>query len=317
MTATFRHSTYMLFANEPPRPVSTVVVNTFITGLIIINVGAVILQSVSALNERYFVWFRLVELISALMFTIEWILRVWSCVERHELRDLSKFRARLRYVVSPLPIIDFIAIVPLYLAVFDVVSAQSLIALRLLRLLQLVRFFTPLVVLWRVVHNEAPAMLGAIFIVVVLIIIAATGMYLVERDVQPQAFGSIPAAMWWASVTLTTVGYGDVTPITVVGRMIGVVIMILGIGLVALPAGMLASRFSEELHLRREEYRRRVDMALQDGVLEDQEMVGLKAAQREYMLSDDTANQILSEESKRMREVCATCGKTVLSEPRR
>ena len=117
--------------------------------------------------------------------------------------------------------------------------------------------------------------------------------------------------MWWASVTLTTVGYRDVTPITVVGRMIGVVIMILGIGLVALPAGMLAFRFPEELQHRREEYSRRVDLALQDGTLEEQEIVGLKAAQREYMLSDETVNQILSEESKRHREICATCGKAI------
>lgn len=157
-------------------------------------------------------------------------------------------------------------------------------------------------------------MLGAVFIVIVLIILAASGMYLVERSAQPQAFGSIPAAMWWASVTLATVGYGEVAPITVIGRMIGVVIMILGIGLVALPAGMLASRFSEELHLCREECRKRVDLALRDGKLEDQEMVSLKAAQSEYMLSDNTVNQILSQESKRKREICSTCGKTILVE---
>ncbi len=119
--------------------------------------------------------------------------------------------------------------------------------------------------------------------------------------------------MWWAAVTLSTVGYGNVTPITVAGRMIGVVIMILGIGLVALPGGMLASRFSEELHHRREEYRRRVDLALQDGQLDNDELVSLKAAQREYILTDQSANQIVSEESKRRTHVCQTCGKTVIS----
>ena len=288
MPTTFRHQTFLLFTNEPPRPLRAIIVNGFITVLIVINVLAVILQSVPDLNRQYALTFRLIELVSALIFSAEWILRVWSSIERQDLKRLSPMRARLRYSFSPLPLIDFVAIVPLYLSIFDVVSAQSLIALRLLRLLQLVRFFTPLVVLWRVIRTEAPSMVGAIFIVVVLIIIAASGMYLVERDVQPQAFGSIPAAMWWASVTLTTVGYGDVTPITVVGRMIGVVIMILGIGLVALPAGMLASRFSEELQHRREEYRKRVDLALQDGRLEDNEIVGLKAAQQEYMLSDET-----------------------------
>ena len=314
MTTTLRHRVNTLFLNDPPRPPQALAINGFITVLIMVNVLAVILQSVQELDQQYSLWFRMIELISAQIFTAEWILRVWSCVERPEFKGLTLLKARLRFVISPLPLIDFVAIVPLYMAVFDIVSAQSLIALRLLRLLQLVRFFTPLVVLWRVIRTEAPAMMGAIFIVVVLIIIAASGMYMVERSVQPQAFGSIPAAMWWASVTLTTVGYGDVTPITVVGRMIGVVIMILGIGLVALPAGMLASRFSEELHHRREEYRKRVDLALQDGALQDDEIVGLKAAQQEYMLSDETVNQILSEESKRRKEICSTCGKTILAD---
>jgi voltage-gated potassium channel len=109
-----------------------------------------------------------------------------------------------------------------------------------------------------------------------------------------------------ASVTLTTVGYGDVTSITVFGRRTDVIVMILGIVLVALPAGMLASRFSEELHHRRSECRKRVDLALQDGSLEEYKMVGLKAAQREHILSDDAVNQIVTEESKRKRQVYET-----------
>ena len=138
----------------------------------------------------------MVELISAQIFIAEWILRVWVCVECKNPVASGHFEQDCT-IFLPLPLIYFVAIVPLYLSIFDIVSAQSLIALLLLRLLQLVRFFTPLVVLWRVVRTEAPAMLGAIFIVVVLIIIASSGMYLVERAVQPKDFGSIPAAMWW------------------------------------------------------------------------------------------------------------------------
>ncbi|MBT7450090.1 MAG: ion transporter [Rhodospirillaceae bacterium] len=313
MPGTLRHQTHVILSSEPPRQPLTIAVTAIITAMIVINVVAVILASVSSLSVQFSIWFKMIELVSAVFFTAEWILRVWACVERSEYFGLRHLRARLRYILSPLPLIDIIAIAPLYLAIFDVVNAESLIALRLLRLLQLVRFFSPLVVLWRVIRSEAPAMMGAIFIVLVLMIIAASGMYLVERDVQPEDFGSIPAAMWWASVTLTTVGYGDVTPITVFGRMFGVMIMVLGIGLVALPAGMLASRFSEELHHRREEYRRRVDLALQDGRLDDAELDSLKAAQREYMLTDQTANQIVAEESKRRSHVCQTCGKTVIT----
>ncbi len=313
MHHSMRHTVHILLSNDPPRPLASVLLTIFITCMIVINVVAVILASVQSLYLEHEMIFSLIELVSAVVFTGEWFLRMWSCVERPDYAELPPHKARLKFAFSPLAIIDVIAIVPLYLAIFDVVSAQSLIALRLLRLLQLVRFFSPLVVLWRVIRTEGPAMLGAIFIVLVLIVIAASGMYLVERDVQPEAFGSIPAAMWWAAVTLTTVGYGDVTPITVVGRVIGVAIMILGIGLVALPAGMLASRFSEELHNRREEFRHRVDMALQDGEMDESELASLKAAQHEYMLTETSANQIVSEERKRRRHICATCGKTVLS----
>lgn len=313
MPRALRHRTHLLLSNDPPRQTAAIIATTVITAMIVLNVAAVILSSVPQLHAQFLVWFKMIEVISAVFFTAEWVLRVWSSVENTEYFGVPDGKARINFVLSPLPLIDIIAIVPLYLSIFDVVAAESLIALRLLRLLQLVRFFSPLVVLWRVIRSEAPAMIGAIFIVLVLIIIAASTMYLVERDVQPDVFGSIPAAMWWAAVTLTTVGYGDVTPITVVGRMIGVVIMILGIGLVALPAGMLASRFSEELHHRREEYRRRVDLALQDGQLDDDEMTSLKAAQREYMLTDDSANQIVAEESKRRSHVCQTCGKTVIT----
>ncbi len=313
MGTSLRHTTYVTLSNEPPRTTASVVAASFITAMIFVNVVAVVLASVPSLFESYETTFVLIELVSAVVFTGEWFLRVWSCVERAEYSSLPAMRARLKYIVSPMSLVDIVAVVPLYLSVFDVVSAQSLIALRLLRLLQLVRFFGPLVVLWRVVKSEAPAMMGTIFIVVVLIVMAASGMYLVERNVQPEAFGSIPSAMWWAAVTLTTVGYGDVTPITPVGRVIGVAIMILGIGLVALPAGMLASRFSEELHNRREEFRHRVDLALHDGGFDEGELAALKAAQREYMLTDSSANQIIAEERKRVRRICQTCGKMILS----
>lgn len=313
MADNLRHRVHTLFDNEPPRSKASVATAAVITAMIVINVVAVILFSVRSLQQEYLATFLLIETVSAVFFTAEWLLRVWSCVDRSEYYGKPALHARLKYAFSPLSVIDVVAIIPLYLSIFDIVSAQSLVALRLLRLLQLVRFYSPLIVLWRVIRYEAPAMLGAMFIVLILIIIAASGMYLVERTAQPEEFGSIPAAMWWAAVTVTTVGYGDVTPITILGRMISVLIMILGIGLVALPAGMLASRFSEELHHRREEYRRRVDLALQDGDIDETEAAALKIAQREYMLTDQSAKQIVAEESKRRHQVCQTCGKIVLS----
>ena len=150
-------------------------------------------------------------------------------------------------------------------------------------------------------------------ILVIVMVIAASGIHLFERGAQPDAFGSIPAAMWWAFATLTTVGYGDVTPITVGGKVFGALITVVSVGIVALPAGILASSFSERLRLRSSSYRGMADRAYADGILTDEEIAELETERRELGLGGDLAAAILDEEQLRHSTEgrCRTCGQRV------
>jgi voltage-gated potassium channel len=148
------------------------------------------------------------------------------------------------------------------------------------------------------------------FVMVIVITFAATGIYIIERDANPDAFDSIPKAMWWAAVTLTTVGYGDVVPSTVLGKAFGLVITIAGVGMVALPAGILASGFSSELQRRRERYRLEVKRAIADGTLSSSETRTLEAAREMLGLTTHDAEVIRAERASPGSDpfVCPHCG---------
>lgn len=169
-----------------------------------------------------------------------------------ENQPLSAWQNRLTWLKKPSAIIDFIAIFPAFVNFFVPIDLRMLIVLRLLRLFKITRYFVALRILLTVILREKESFKAVLFILVILIILAASGIYLVENKAQPTHFGSIPASMWWAVVTLTTVGYGDVTPITTAGKILGAMITVLGVGLAALPAGILASGLANELNQRRE-----------------------------------------------------------------
>jgi voltage-gated potassium channel len=155
--------------------------------------------------------------------------------------------------------------------------------------------------------------LGAAFLILITVmLLAASGMYYFERQSQPEAFGSIPAAMWWAFATLTTVGYGDVTPITVGGKIFGAMITVVGIGMVALPTSILATGYSQQLKISSARYRERADEALDDGILSDDEVEDLESLRVDLGLDKHTASQILDSERvqrllNRERNRCPHC----------
>jgi len=159
--------------------------------------------------------------------------------------------------------------------------------LRILRILKLSHYFAALDVLLEVARKEKNAFGAAFFLLALGTLFASSGIYLCEHEVQPVAFGSIPAAMWWAVVTLTTVGYGDVTPVTVAGKVFGASITVMGIGMVALPTGILASGFSEELRRRQQRYDAEMRAALADGVIDRLEREHLERLRRELGLSEE------------------------------
>ena len=229
-------------------------IDIFLVNLIFFNILMVILETVETLYFKYKLWFIYFELFSVTIFSLEYISRFWSCVE-NKTKSETNGKARLRYIFSFSAIIDLIAILPSLLAfLFPTVDLRFVRALRIFRLLKFSRYSnsinTLLVVLW----DQRKSLGAAFFILFIVLIISSSGMYIVEKDIQPDKFGSIPQSMWWSIVTLTTVGYGDVYPVTTMGKFFGSIIIILGIGTVALPSGILASAFTEYTRRNQKKY---------------------------------------------------------------
>lgn len=228
-------------------------VDLFLIALIMLNVVVVILETVARLKSAYVVFFHYFDLFSIAVFSVEYVLRVWACTV--DKRFHSPIMGRLKYMLTPMALVDLMAVLPFYL-MFMSFDSRFLRALRLFRLIRLVkigRYSKSFRTFGNVLKGKKEELVINLFVIMVLLVIASSLMYHLEHERQPEAFSSIPAAMWWGVATLTTVGYGDVYPMTVVGKLLGAVIAILGIGTVALPTGILASGFAEEMGRRRTE----------------------------------------------------------------
>lgn len=223
----------------------------FLLGLIALNVLAVILESVEPVRRKAPDLFLFFEYVSVAIFSIEYVLRVWSATTVPEYR--LPVRGRIRFVLSPLPLLDLFAILPSYLplAGIDFRSLRAVRLLRVLRLAKLARYSAALRTFGRVFTSKKEELLTTVLVLSLLLVLASTLMYFAEHQAQPETFSSIPQAMWWAVVTLTTVGYGDPYPVTIPGRLLGALIAVLGIGVFALPTSILGSAFVEELQARR------------------------------------------------------------------
>ena len=223
-------------------------VNWFIMILIAANVAAVVLETVDPIQTSFGTELGYFEIISVLIFTLEYLGRVWSNVENIDGWD--PVWDRLRIIKRPMLIVDLLAILPYYLALLgigvDLRFLRALRLIRLLRLLKLVRYSESMRAFGKAFRTKKDQLIVAFSANLILIVIASSLMFFAESQAQPDNFGSIPETMWWAVVTLTTVGYGDIAPITLLGRVLGGIVAILGIGLFALPASILASGFIEE-----------------------------------------------------------------------
>ncbi|MGI8724800.1 MAG: cyclic nucleotide-gated ion channel [Methyloceanibacter sp.] len=221
-------------------------VNAFIITLIVLNAAAFAAETVDDIAIRYGRALDAFNAASVLVFTVEYVLRIWSSIEIPMLSRLPKWRARLRFAARPMMIIDLLAVLPWYLYLIFPVDLRLLRVFRIFRLLKLVRYSPALQTLGRVIADEYRALLGALLVMVVLLLFSSSVIYFLERDAQPNVFGSIPAAAWWSLATLTTVGYGDVVPLTPMGRVFGGVVMLLGVCMFALPIAIIATGFSLE-----------------------------------------------------------------------
>lgn len=244
-------------------------INRLLMLLVVVNVVVVVVESEHSLYvayEPFFWWF---EVFSVAVFTLEYVVRAWICVESSQAHFQHPLEGRGRYLLSPKALVDLVAILPFYLSFFlGVEDLRVLRSLRLLRLLKLTRYSHSLGLLLAVLRQEADNLVSALFILCMLILLSATGIYLAEGHVQPDEFGSIPRALWWSAVTVATVGYGDIVPITVVGKVFSGIIIVTGIAVAALPAAILASGMINELKRRRENFRSELVRAMESGKLD-------------------------------------------------
>ncbi len=222
----------------------------FMIVLILANVAAVILETVEGLALAYGAFFLGFEVFSVTIFTIEYLSRLWVCTENKTSGGGHPIIVRLKYALSPGALIDLVAFLPFYLSMFLTIDLRFMRIFRLMRLLKLTRYSPALESFATVIKSESRTLGAAVLVMAILLVFAASFVYLLERETQPEDFASIPHAMWWALATLTTVGYGDVTPVTLGGRLFGAIIMILGIGMFALPTGILATGFAREIRKR-------------------------------------------------------------------
>lgn len=226
-------------------------VNLVFVVFIVLTVVVALLDTVPSLSQAHHRLFEIAETVAGLVFLIEYAARLWVADLHPPLRRFGPFGARLRYALQLSAIIDLLAVLPFVAALFLPATAlKTLVIIRLVRFLKLARYSPALRSLINAIVQERHALIASFVIIFGVVLVAATGMYLVERHVQPDKFGSIPEAMWWALATLTTVGYGDVVPITPAGKILGGLVMLTGYGLFALPIGIIATAFAREIHSR-------------------------------------------------------------------
>ncbi|MBL6931409.1 MAG: ion transporter [Rhodospirillales bacterium] len=295
-------------------------VDAILITLIALNVLAVIFETLPGLSEEWLAVFYWFEIFSVFIFTIEYVLRVWSAVDDDEVDYRHPILGRIRYMLTPMALIDLFVILPFYLGFFVSFDLRFLRVLRLLRVFKLTRYSSSMSLLLNVLREEGRPIGAAMFVLMLMIVMTASLTYLAEHKAQPEDFGSIPAAMWWAVITMTTVGYGDVVPVTVWGKLMGAAIGILGIGMVALPAGLLSSGFSNELHRRRKEFSDKVGSALEDGVITAEEEAELQEIQEDLGIRAEDAKEILSTGMRIHGDKiakCPHCGEPLILHDRR
>lgn len=224
----------------------------FIVTLISANVFMVIIETEPSIVEQFGSYFYGFELFSVIVFTIEYAARI--AVSKRDPRYQAMRFAQLRYIVTPMMLIDLAAILPFFLpfVIVDLRFIRIIRLFRLFRLFKLARYSEPLQTLGVVLKEKAGDLAVAFFVLFIMVIFASSLMYHLEHEAQPEAFTSIPAAMWWGIITLTTIGYGDVYPITPAGKVVAAGIAVLGIAVYAIPTGIMASAFTEHLRKKRE-----------------------------------------------------------------
>ena len=262
--------------------------------LIILNIAAVCLESVKHIGNEYKLVFSAFEIFSVVIFSIEYLLRVWSAPARNDLGDSPNLIKRMKYIFSFTGLIDFLAIIPSILPYFfGGVDLRWLRVLRLLRLLKISNYSSALEDFFSAIKADWRSFSAALYLMLIALFLSSALMYIAEHDSQPEKFSSIPETMWWGLITLTTVGYGDVSPVTPLGKIIGAFTAIMGVCTVALLTGIVASAFANQRAQKAAILEAEINQALSDGVISDDEAQKIEKLRKELNLSPEHSKSLI------------------------
>ena len=262
--------------------------------LIVLNIAAVCLESVKHIGNEYKVAFNAFEFFSVVIFSIEYLLRVWSAPARNDLGNSTNIIKRMKYIFSFTGLIDFLAIIPSILPYFfGGLDLRWLRVLRLLRLLKISNYSSALEDFFSAIKADWRSFSAALYLMVIALFLSSALMYIAEHDSQPEKFSSIPETMWWGLITLTTVGYGDVSPVTPLGKIIGAFTAIMGVCTVALLTGIVASAFANQRAQKAAILEAEISQALSDGVISDDEAQKIEKLRKELNLSPEHSKSLV------------------------
>ena len=270
------------------------VCDTLIALLVIINIIAVTLESVSDFSTKYADHFYAIEFFSVVIFSIEYLTRLWASAAKNGTEHKIIGSSRLRYMLSFSGVVDLVSILPFYLqALFPGLDLRVLRTLRLLRIFKLSNYNTAIEDLFSAVYEERKSFIAALYLFVIAFVLTSSLIYYAENEVQPEKFASIPDAMYWSLITLTTVGYGDVSPVTWIGKVISVATALMGVSVVALLTGILANAFSNQIARRKMIFEDQIREALADGVVDAVEVRSLEQLRKDFGLSKQQADALM------------------------
>ena len=276
----------------------------FLSILIVVNLIAVCLETIDSLFEAYKPIFIAVELVSVSIFSIEYGLRIWSRPAAPDEYGKTATGKRLGYIFSFTGIIDLLAILPSILPLLlGGIDLRWLRILRLMRLLKFSHYSSALEDLFSAVRHEWRSFVATLYLLILAIFISSSLIYVFEHNVQPEHFASIPDAMWWTVVTLTTVGYGDIVPMTVAGKLVATLTALMGVCVVALLTGIVATSFTNQVSMRRNQLEAEINSALSDGVISSSEHEKIEDLRQKLNISEQDARAITSYLSREAKAV--------------
>ena len=290
---TFRQKVFSLLHATPTSGALHRYVDRLIIWAVLVSVVCIVLETVPAIHSIFQHEFAFLEIATVALFSLEYIGRVYACCETAKYSD--PFKGRLRYMMSIPALIDLVSILPYFLGILlhQVIDTRFLRIFRLTRLLKVTRYTGTLNTLMKAINREKRVLFASAFMMLLLVVLTASLGFELEHDAQPDKFDTIPSAMYWAVITLASVGYGDISPITPLGRAMTVVISLIGIGIFAIPAGLMASAFTDQLRIDRETFENEFRDALAKGQISQNDRHALNAEAERLHLTEQDVNRIM------------------------